>query len=353
MATNSKKMEKNTKLKILNILSGADDGGAERFFERLTISFDKKRIINQKVLIKTNSRRLNLLKKNINDLDQVSIFNPFNPFCYKKINDIVSEFEPNVILAWMNRASKLLPKIRINNEIKVGRLGGFYKIKNYVKCDYLIANTVEIKKYLINHGWDPLKVEYIPNFVNKNNNEKIDISLDHKKIIVCLGRFHKNKAFDVMIKAMTFLPSFKLWIIGSGKLKDSYLESINKLNLLERVALYDWTDNISQYLNVADLLVCPSRHEPFGNVVVDAWSHKIPVVVSNTGGPGNLIKHRINGLKFESENSFELAEQIQTVMDDANLRKKILKNGYLEFKNNFSEDVIVNKYIDFFRKISK
>ena len=55
MATNSKKMEKNTKLKILNILSGADDGGAERFFERLTISFDKKRIINQKVLIKTNS----------------------------------------------------------------------------------------------------------------------------------------------------------------------------------------------------------------------------------------------------------------------------------------------------------
>ena len=66
-----------------------------------------------------------------------------------------------------------------------------------------------------------------------------------------------------------------------------------------------------------------------------------------------LIKNRINGLKFESENSFELAEQIQTVIDEVNLRKKIVKNGYMDFQNNFSEEVIVNKYIKFFRKITK
>ena len=84
-------MEKNTKLKILNILSGANDGGAERFFERLTISFDKKKIINQKVVIKKNEKRFNLLKENIGDVNQISFFHYLNPLFYKKIN-VISKY---------------------------------------------------------------------------------------------------------------------------------------------------------------------------------------------------------------------------------------------------------------------
>ena len=49
---------------------------------------------------------------------------------------------------------------------KVGRVGGFYKIKNYVNCDFLITNTQDLKEYVISQGWDRKAVEYIPNFVN-------------------------------------------------------------------------------------------------------------------------------------------------------------------------------------------
>ena len=50
--------------------------------------------------------------------------------------------------------------------------------------------------------------------------------------------------------------------------------------------------------NSASILICPSRHEPFGNIIIDGWAHKIPVIAANVSGPGNLIKERINGLKF-------------------------------------------------------
>ena len=40
-----------------------------------------------------------------------------------------------------------------------------YKLKNYVNCDYIITNTEDLKKYVIELGWDPNKVEHIPNFV--------------------------------------------------------------------------------------------------------------------------------------------------------------------------------------------
>ena len=90
-----------------------------------------------------------------------------------------------------------------------------------------------------------------------------------KKIIVCLGRFHRNKGIDILLKAMTYISNFDLWVIGSGEEKQLYNEIISEYKLDDKVSFYEWTDDISQYLNVADLLICPSRHEPFGNVIVD------------------------------------------------------------------------------------
>ena len=59
---------------------------------------------------------------------------------------------PDIILTWMNRASRILPNEKFGPEVVVGRLGGYYKMKNYSKCDYLIANTQDIKNYIIDSG---------------------------------------------------------------------------------------------------------------------------------------------------------------------------------------------------------
>ena len=252
----------------------------------------------------------------------------------------------------MNRASNILPASKIMNEVNVGRLGGYYKIKNYAKCDYLITNTLDLKEYIISLGWDPTSVEFIPNFVSENRIPKKKL-VDNDKKLLCMGRFHENKAIDILIRAMTFLSSFSLTIVGNGPLKEFYDSLINKFNLENRVKIFGWSENISEFINSSSILVCPSRHEPFGNIVVDGWAHKIPVVVSNVGGPGKMVKHKTNGIKFEKENIFDLVSKIKELGSDPKLKGKIVKNGYEVFKNNYSEDVVTEKYIKFFERIKK
>ena len=55
----------------------------------------------------------------------------------------------------MNRASKILPKSK--GWINVGRIGGYYKIKNYANCDFIITNTNDLKDFVIESGWDSKK----------------------------------------------------------------------------------------------------------------------------------------------------------------------------------------------------
>ncbi len=345
-------MEKNNRLKILNILGGSKEGGAEKFFERLAIGIEKKKGISQKLIIRKSPSRFSILKSVVKDINQIKYFYFFNPFFHSKIKEIINGFKPNVILTWMNRASRVLPGKNNLNFTTVGRIGGYYKIKNYVNCDYLITNTMDLKKYVIDFGWDPNKVEFIPNFVNKNNNSIVKSNSD-KKVVLCMGRFHKNKGIDLLLKGMTFLPNYELWIVGKGKEREHYNEVINELKINNRVSFFEWTNNVSQYLNSADILVCPSRHEPFGNVVVDGWAHKLPVVVSDVGGPKVIVKHKVNGLKFKNEDYFDLVEQIKMIEQDLILKKKIIKNGFNEYKSSYSEEIIIEKYINFFEKISK
>ena len=341
-------MAKNIKMKILNVLGGANKGGAENFFERLSFAIEKRKNIELELLIRKNQERYDLLNKRIKKIHQIKNFYFFNPFCHKKIEDIIEEFQPNIVLSWMNRASSFLPVS--DGWVNIGRIGGYYKLKNYVNCDFIITNTEDLKEYVIESGWDPNKVEYIPNFV-KNNESTKTLNRSAFKEIVCLSRFHRNKGIDILLKAMPYLKNFRLKIVGQGSEKNQYDKLIKKYSLEKNVTFYRWTNNISEFLNAADYLVCPSRHEPFGNIVIDGWAHKIPVIVSDTGGPGLLVKNNFNGIKFKNEDVFDLIDKIKFLDLNKVLQKKLIKNGYNNYKTKYSEQLIIDKYINFFEKI--
>ena len=346
-------MVKSPKIKILNIISGSKYGGAELFFERLALSFERCDKIEQKIIIRNNRNRSKKFIDGIDEIEKINFFHKLNPFCTFKIEKIIREYKPNILLSWMNRASSVIPNIKINNEITVGRLGGYYKIKNYTKCDYLITNTSDLKKYVISKGWDTNKVEFIPNFVSQNKIDKTKSKINKDRIILCMGRFHPNKAIDILIKAMPFLPKFRLFIVGEGELKSQYEILIKKFDLMSRVKIFEWSDNISEFLNKCSILVCPSRHEPFGNIVIEGWAHKIPVVVSDVGGPGRIVKHKTTGIKFEKDNTFDLVSKIKNLNSDKKLQRKIVMNAYNVYKKSYSEEVIVSNYLSFFRRIIK
>ena len=57
-------------------------------------------------------------------------------------------------------------------------MGGYYKIKNYVNCDFIITNTSDLKSFVIESGWDS-KVEFIPNLLLQTRTIKKNKSLQN------------------------------------------------------------------------------------------------------------------------------------------------------------------------------
>lgn len=336
---------------------GANFGGAEKFFERFSVAAHKSKIFKLKVFIKRNERRFNIIKKEGVEVFQTS-FLGINHFWFrKKLISICKDFKPNILFSWMNRASNFLPEKRLNNEIKVGRLGGFYKLKNYINCDYLVANTPEIKEYIIESGWDKNKVIYLSNFVDeprKQKNETLEnLKKKKKKIILGIGRFHKNKGFDFLIKALSYLKNYHLCLVGNGILKTEYLDRAKKLEVENRLHIFDWCDSVSEFYNSADILVCSSIIEPLGNIIIEGWAHKIPVVSANVMGPKFLIRNKYNGLKYESEDLSGYINSIKLISEDKILKRKLIHNGYMKYKYFFSKNKVLNQYQSFFKKIIK
>lgn len=349
-------MERAHNLKILNIISGAKIGGAEKFFERFSVSLQKQTDLNQKLIIKKNKKRYDFFRDNKITVKELSFRSKFDFHTRKNIKRVIEDFKPNIVLTWMNRASDMIPVERKNYK-SIGRLGGYYKIKNYLNCDYLIANTKEIKSYIIAQGWDPDKVFYIPNFVEKKSKSTIKkykfATPENKKIIMGLGRFHENKGFDLLIKSLKSLPDYYLWLLGNGEMIKKYKYFAELYNLKSRIRFIDWVDNPSAFYNTADILVCPSRVEPLGNIIIEAWAHKIPVIASDIMGPKKLIKNEINGLKFQSENIDELVFCVNKISNEKNLEKKLVANGYKDYISKYSEEIIMKKFKSLFLKVSK
>jgi glycosyltransferase involved in cell wall biosynthesis len=98
---------------------------------------------------------------------------------------------------------------------------------------------------------------------------------------------------------------------------------VRESGLQERFQFADFADDIQPVLTCCDILVLPSEQEPFGRVVVEAWLAGKPVIVSDCGGPAELVTHGINGLVFASGNAAELAASMEELSQDAPLRHRL------------------------------
>ena len=107
---------------------------------------------------------------------------------------------------------------------------------------------------------------------------------------LALGRLHPNKGFALLLAALAKTREVRLAIAGDGPLRGPLERLAADLGIAERVSFLGWREDVPELLANADLLVCPSLHEPLGNVVIEAWSAGLPVVATASDGPAALIE---------------------------------------------------------------
>jgi glycosyltransferase involved in cell wall biosynthesis len=338
-------------LRILTVLAGAKVGGAEAFFVSLTLAL-KAAGVTVRSAMKANGPRERALAAAGIAYDLVRFGVLFDVLSRRKLARIAEDFRPDIVLTFAGRASAAMPK---GEYAFIGRLGGYYNLKNFRKCDYLVCNAPDLVRYAVAGGWPKERVFHIPNFPRLEKGAAVDrASLgtpQSAKLALALGRLHPNKAFDVLVKAAALVPGLFVWIAGEGPERGNLEKLARDLGVTERVKFLGWREDRAGLFKAADVCVYPSREEPFGNVVVEAWGYGVPLVTTASRGPAWLVRDGEDAILTPVDDEAALADGIRAVIASPELGERLARNGRNRIEKEFSERAIIRRYIDLFEAV--
>ncbi|GAB6853899.1 glycosyltransferase [Asaia astilbis] len=338
-------------LRIAHVMAGAPSGGAELFYERLCIAqHDAEHEV--RALLRRDPAREARLKARGVTTEALRFGGRLDLWTTPRLRQSLTRFDPQVVIAWMSRAARMMPK---GPWPIAGRLGGYYDLSNYRRCSDLIGNTRGLARWMIAQGWPAEKVHYLPNFATDLADvapERPGCVAEGQKFILALGRLHQNKAFDVLIRAMKALPGVHLVIAGEGPEREALTALAVGEGVADRVHMPGWVQDSGAWLKACDLLVCPSRIEPLGNVVIEALSAGRPVVASAIQGPEEVLSGTQDGILAPVEDPVALAEAIATVLETPELADRLSANGRARFEREFSAPTVLARWDVFLHEMA-
>jgi len=334
-------------LRVLQVVASGLHGGAELFYEDLVCALARTDL-TQACVIRRYPTRAAKLEAAGCPTTMLRFGGPLDLVTPFKLGRVARGFTPDIVLGWMNRACRILPK---GGWRTVGRLGGYYDLKYYRRCSHLICNTPDIVDHVIRHGWSAARVFYAPNFCPVRDEPAIERPGD-AKVLLILARLQPAKAIDIAIRAMAHINGAVLWIAGDGPEEQRLKRLTADLGLESRVRFLGWRDDRSGLLKAADICLVPSRHEPFGNVVVNAWAHGTPLIAAASQGPKFLIRDGEDGLVVPVDDPVALAGAVVQVLGNAALADKLKRAGQARAAAEFSENAVVARYREIFAEIA-
>lgn len=337
-------------MRLLQAMAGAPQGGAELFFERLAIGLSAVAGLEQRLVVRRDSARAARLAAAGLDPLQLRFGAPLLDLPTRlRLRAEVKRFQPQILLSWMNRASDFAPT---GPYCFAARLGGYYAPKHYRRCDRLIANTEDIRAWLIGQGFAAERVHYLPNFVTETPGRSLDrAAFDtpaDAPLLLCLGRLHRNKGFDVAVAALAQIPGAYLWIAGEGPERAALTAQAQALGVADRLRLLGWRSDAVDVLATADVFFCSSRHEPLGNVVLEAWAQGTPVLAARAQGPTQLIADGVDGLLVDVDDADQAAAAARRLIADADARHSLGSAGRETLRRRFSPAAVIALYQEFF-----
>ena len=333
-------------------MAGAAAGGAELFFERLSLALaaDGTTVLP---LIRRDPGRAARLRAGGLDPVELRFGGRLDLLTGPRIGAALRRFRPRVAVAWMNRAGRLTPS---GDWVLAGRLGGYYDLSNYRRCDHLVGNTRGIVDWIAGQGWPASRVHHLPNFAAELSGlapRRPAGVPDGVPMLLALGRLHRNKAFDVLIRAMRHVERAHLVIAGEGPERAALEALARGEGVADRVHMPGWADDTGALIAACAVLVCPSRHEPLGNVVIEGFSAARPVVAARAQGPVELIRDGADGLLVPLEDERALGGALSAVLGDPVLAGRLAAAGRCRYEAEFAAAPVLARWRTFLQTVEK
>lgn len=185
--------------------------------------------------------------------------------------------------------------------------------------------------------------------------EKLKNKYRGKKIIFSLGRHVKYKGFIYGIEAMKNVENAVYLLGGSGPLTESFEKFIKENQLEGKVILTGRIsdEDLETYYEACDLYLFPSvmQSEAFGIVQIEAMKHSKPVINTNLGTGVNYVSvDRETGITVEPCNTEQLANALNELLNNDELRMKYGQNARKRVEQLFDIEKIRGKYIDLYKQ---
>jgi len=162
-------------------------------------------------------------------------------------------------------------------------------------------------------------------------------------LILAIGRLVKDKGIEELVQA--FLSSRlvkygKLILLGSFEQELNPLddEIVRKIQDHPRIVQIEWTDHVSHYLAMADLLVHASHREGFPNVLLEAGAMQVPVICSDIIGNIDVVTHRKTGLVFPVKKTEILKEALEFAFVKRDYMQSLADNLHAEVVEKFPRE---------------
>jgi glycosyltransferase involved in cell wall biosynthesis len=222
-------------------------------------------------------------------------------------------------------------------------------------ADAIIAQGAYLKALLVDLDVEEEKIHTIHNGVHLEEFSRPGPYPHPRPYMLTVGNLIQRKGFDILLRAYAQLDSPKpdLLLAGAGPEKHNLISLAKALDIAELVRFLGHVDGqrkIDLYCS-ALFFICPSRKEPFANVILEAMAAGLPVVASAVDGNTELVHHEKHGLLFPPEDIPALKTALQRLIGNAALAER-LGSAASVFIRRFDRPAIAREYLHLYRTVA-
>lgn len=368
-----RKMNSSERIKILQVIDSLGSGGAESLLKNFVLEVEKNNVFNIEIatlyhnaIFKEEIKNagipvwdLNLeykydlrgilkiitvIKKGKYDIVHVHLF-PANLFAA-----IASLFLPKGI-KWIFSEHNVYNRRR---EFKIFKILDNFTYSRYSK---IICVSKQVESALSN--WMPSvkgKTKVIPNAVLVP--EYLNPCPIKTYDILFVGRLTQAKGVDILLKAVKILKNkysknLKIAIVGDGPLKENLNNLAVELGVNEEVRFLGVRKDIGKLMESSNIFILPSRWEGLPMVILEAMSRGMGIIATKVGGIPEVIENGKEGILISPEDPEILAQTINKLLENEELRKNISQAAYKKVKDKFSIKAYFTHMLDFYSSLIK
>ncbi len=227
--------------------------------------------------------------------------------------------------------------------------GGTYVAERIICVSGALRNEVQglysvptDKMHVVYNGVDVRRFD--ANITNRCARREYGIGADDPFVLFA-GRMTWQKGPDLLVEALPGVledhPQAKFVFAGEGDMRPGLEQRAAALGVAPATRFLGHRSggDLVNLFKSADVVCVPSRNEPFGIVILEAWSARKPVVTTRNGGPGEFVTHQDTGLTV-SDNRESIGWGVGSVLADKSNGQRMGRNGRRQAESRFTWDTV-------------